>query len=452
MASGPALPPGGLSARLRTAAGLLAVAAVATPFAGIFVLERQVVDAEIALVAPEEAAPGDAVPLRALLYDGLETPSGAQLRRREVAVTLTGPGSVHVASTLRPAPARGAEGLLRLPVELPEGGYVLRASAPGFSAVERPLAVRAELPERTAAPRALGPLTALRVGTLPDGPPAPELRVVSGACVPESPCEVLVDPAETRTVAIAPSSSIRVEGTGTVVVHGAEGATDLRYGEASASLQLPVLLGTPALRVDDRFGADPRPILETDVLTEGRAVVLDAFHDGRWARTRSFMGGTPYRWDGVPLEAGRWLLQARTSLYDQSRVLSLELLVGGDGDDRAWEAAAREARVYALPEPVSSLEGDREALRQRKERMRQASLLAVVMALLLAAVAFGRRAIQSTAVTRRVLEASRDATGDPALSERRRLALLLDAFGVALLALLGLLAGAALLLVRAYAP
>jgi hypothetical protein len=171
------------------------------------------------------------------------------------------------------------------------------------------------------------------------------------------------------------------------------------------------------------------------------------------------------RWGGdADLVEGDWVLQARASLFDTRRVLPVALRVTGDRSDAArppewfaraptaWSLAAREREIRRLPEPVSSLPAAREALVTRRGQLRAAAAAALVLGILLAAVAFLRRAIRSAETARRVLDASHVAAGEASLAPTRRRALLLDALGLALLAILALVAGAALLVVRAMAP
>jgi hypothetical protein len=462
VAEGAALPLRGVSGG-RVALGL-ALLAVATPAVAVLLFDRVGVDAEIVLIAPDAARPGDTLPLRVLLYRDLDAPGGPSLATAPVRVELRAGDVPLRIGHLGAGAVPGAEGAIEVPSAPGVRPLSVVAMAEGFGEVARPLRIATSPPAAPREPLPLGALTELRVGR-----DAVRLRIVGGACVPETPCQVLVDPAETRSIAVRPSSSVRPlpspPGALGVEVHGPEGATELEVGGEIVSLQLPVMLGVPGLRVDRRDAAAPRPRLETVVLTEGRPVIVDAFHEGRWAQTWSFEGGGVRRWGGdADLVEGDWVLQARASLFDTRRVLPVALRVTGDRSDAArppewfaraptaWSLAAREREIRRLPEPVSSLPAAREALVTRRGQLRAAAAAALVLGILLAAVAFLRRAIRSAETARRVLDASHVAAGEASLAPTRRRALLLDALGLALLAILALVAGAALLVVRAMAP
>src|SRR6476660_157555 len=74
------------------------------------------IDSELHLIAPEQARPGDALPIRAQLFRGLRRPEGAELALADVEITLRARDRSVIAHTrLSPSFGHSLEGALRVP-------------------------------------------------------------------------------------------------------------------------------------------------------------------------------------------------------------------------------------------------------------------------------------------------------------------------------------------------
>jgi hypothetical protein len=315
------------------------------------------VEHDLQLLAPERAAAGGALPVRAQLYAGLHQPKGARLITAEVALELWAPrGRLLARARLRPSFAHSLDAVLALPA-----GYagparlVAHARLDGTrESAERRLELssagplpRAPEPRR---PRSLGPLQrfapgpvrATRTDSLP--PDALELAIAGGACVPEQRCVLLLhvgSPAASVRVVASPSvtadaASARpsAETSGVVVLrvvtHGPEAELQVVAERAGAQVaarayRLAVALGAQAA-AEQAVVLDAPALPPLGLLGDERGCIVDAFVEGDWARTgalRDCRGRE--RAPFAALESGLWRVQLRRDPFavDMAAVQSL---------------------------------------------------------------------------------------------------------------------------------
>ena len=465
----------------------------------VFMGEEMSIDHEVQIVAPAEGSAGEAVPVRVLLFDALEEPDGPRLVPARARIRLvSSDGTVIAQAELPAAAAGGAEGAIRVPSDAPSP---LTLEAIGLVDGAAVASARARL-DLTDAPseeestgRPTGPLQQLAPGPIEGRipPDVLDLRVVSGVCVPDQACEILVhvgEPAaivtlegttlETRSGPEAPTSGLARL---VVAVHGPEARGTLtarRDGEpvATRSVQLPVALATPALRIARRLlDARTPPSLEVGVLGDRPGVIVDAYRGGRWVATGS-VATTDRAFDAPfgPLPPGLVRLQVRADPFSSERAAVAWIMVGrpGQGPDAilgagleaigesggdssapdgdpelrfAWASASAEWSVRGLPAGVSGFAVDTERVATRRAQLRVAALLGLALGLVVLVVVFLRRGIDAALQAQRVM----DETGDPELaSARHRRRTLLSALVIVATVLLAFLGAAALIVARAH--
>src|SRR5690606_984423 len=157
--------------------------------------ERMRIDHELHLVVPPGARPGATLPVRALLFGAFGEPDGPRLTSAPVGVRLLdAEGRVRLEGELAPS-SGGAEGNLALPSDL-RGRFVVRAIAriegEPVASAETTVEIAGESPAAPMRGRLATALQVLELGRVRgSAPPAPfDVRVASGACVPEEPCEI----------------------------------------------------------------------------------------------------------------------------------------------------------------------------------------------------------------------------------------------------------------------
>lgn len=460
----------------------------------VFLSERAAVSHELQIVAPPAAARGARMPIRALLFGGLDGPAVPELRSAPVSVRLLEGERVWAETELTPSVAGGAEGHVTVPADAPDAlriEAVARLDGAPVASVARALPVADERPvaERTGrmahAVQHFEPGSVEAVGDAI--PPHPfEPRVAGGACVPEAPCDVLVHvgdpPASVRLMGheraeVGPPSTPS-ETRGLVVlpvtIHGPEGHVVLEARRAGTTvarrpLQLPVALATPAVAIEARaIAPGEAPRVAVEVLGDRPGVILDGYRDGAWAATGSMApaAGTVEAPIALP-EPGLWRLQVRTDPFGAPRAAVRMLAVGDpeaareavaalDGDPRApegpsdlrfaWAAASVEMGLRVLPPAASGVEADRERLEERQKVLRIAALIAMLLGTIVAGALVLRRGVEAALEAQRVMEA----TGDPELtSARHRRRTLLSALAIVATLLLAFLGAAALIVARA---
>jgi hypothetical protein len=457
----------------------------------VFLGERAAVDHELQLLAPERAAPGHPLALRAFLFERLQAVDGPHLASVPVEVRLLdGNGQVRAQTTLTPSPAGGSEGDLTVPADL-RGAVTLealaRAEGEPLASARAALELRADAPPLPLAGRLATELQQLSLGPVrgESAPSALDVRIDGAACIPERACRVLVHVGEpAAAVHLEPSASVTpgppaAPSAGlvelTAVVHGPEARTELvatRDGAevARRSVQLPVALATPAVMLASRHVPAGAPVrLAVNVLGDPPAVVVDAYRDGQWIHATSIAPSE----DAQPLPRllapGVWRLQVHADPFVADRAAVRWLVVGSEGEaavealtvglaesppptgpvalQQAWLASPSEASMHPLPAGVSGLAADLERLEARRARLRYAAVVALGLGLIVAGVLFLRRGLEAAGEAQRVM----DATGDPVLTSRRhRRRTLLSALLIVATVLLAFVGAAALIVARAH--
>lgn len=455
----------------------------------VFFGERMRVEHELHLVVPSAAAPGDVLPVRALVFDRLDEPDGPRLRSSAVALRIVdAKGAVRAHAELAPSIAGGAEGAIEVPHDLEEGRVwieaVAHSDATPVASARAPLDVTAQPAPTPRLDRAAGALQRLELGPA-EGTAPIDVRVASGACVPEETCELLVhiaDPALSVRIEASPSvtparpwpsargSLVRVP----LVAHGPEARLAILVMRGAEqvgrrTLQLPIALATPALMPGPRVVAPGEPLkLEVRALGQPAGVIADVYREGRWRRTTSFPLRRPTALFG--LDPGLVRIQLRTDPFGSERA-AVRTIVVRDRDESAeaaveralaelgsapsgppelrlaWAAAPHEQSVHALPRSFTGREADVARVEARRRTLRIAGLAALALGLVVAAVLFVRRGIAAALEAQRIM----DATGDPVLSSasyRRRT--LTSALLIVLTALLAFVGAAALIIARAH--
>ncbi|MEZ4337230.1 MAG: hypothetical protein R3B82_11445 [Sandaracinaceae bacterium] len=463
----------------------------------VFFGEEMSIDHEVSLFSGA-ARRGAPLPVRAVVLTGLERPEGPELVSLPVEVTLRATdGRTLVEAHLGASPAGGADGVLTIPDDAPdvvELRAVARLEDRGVATATRRLDLR-EHP----APATLEGRLAHGTAHFSEGPieltyegPAPSVlssRVVGGACVPETPCEILVHVgAPAALVRFAPSPAVGLgaapdaptEGLARLVVtvHGPEAQVLLEAVRddlvvARRAVRLPVALATPSLVVDDRLHVPEggAPTTRVEVLGDRPGVIVDAWADGEWEATSSVTPrDTPFE-PPLTLRPGLHLLQVRTDPFSSTRAatrfvatrdLSLDAALarlaalGADRPDEvppgpdalrfAWSAASLETGHYELPAPIRGFDQDRAALDGRQRTLRIAALVAMTLGIVVLVLVFVRRGVDAAREAQQIMAA----TGDPELSsDRHRRRTLLSALLIVATVTLAFVAAGAMIVARA---
>lgn len=326
---------------------------------------------DLHLIAPRAARAGEALPIRAHVYAGLQRLEGPALATPEVRVELRVGAEIVASTMLAPAFAQTLEGSLPVPAGIAGQATLLaRAGVDGEPAVvERPLAVTHEPPPpEPLVPRPLRALQSLAAGPVRPsaGATAPALfdvRVRGGACVPELPCEIVVHVGE-PAAAIAVESTASVSASGgaapsaetagvvalEVTTHGPEAQLVLEARRANVvvatrAVRLPNALGAARLANVPAVLASPASPMPLLLGAEGGCIV-DGFRDDRWRHTASLAdcahgAALPF----APLAPGRWRLQARTDPFsaDAAAARAFYVRAPGESDADVLRALARAA-------------------------------------------------------------------------------------------------------------
>jgi hypothetical protein len=352
-------------------ARILVPAGAALTLVALLIGRDREVDSDLHVIAPEQGARGQPLPVRAHLYAHLRRPEGAELAVAPLSLVLRAGDRVLARGRLAPSYARTLAGALVLPSDF-VGRAVLAAEA--LHDGQRVRSERViEVTERAAVGQALharplrplqrfapGPVrSAIDAASIPASLSA---RIEGGACVPERRCNVLVHVGE-------PAASVRVLATGAVepdarsaqpsqltsgivalqiVTHGPEAELRVaveRNGAqiATRAFRLALALGASALREPPRLMPAPA-VAQIGLQEEERGCIVDAFRDRRWLRTGALVdcrGGE--RLPFAPLEAGLWRLQLRRDPFatDSAAVATLYVRAAGEADAAVLMQLAR---------------------------------------------------------------------------------------------------------------
>ncbi len=369
---------------------LALVASLASLFA-LWTGERARIEDDLQLFAEPRARPGETLALQALFLEHVDAPEGPTLTTTEVRVRLLDAAGSELAVTDLAASALDTmEGSLRVPA-VAQGRLRLEASvqAPGGEAsdvtqltVSRGLEVSSDAEVAPASTRLAGPLQHLSVGELKatgtEQAPVPFMpRVVSGSCVPEQVCQLLVwvgEPASAVEVvdnaqvssAAKPEPATETAGLVTLAlrVHGAEAQVTLlatRNGVpvGERALRLPVALGEAVITARSSLAASLSEVSLSLIPAPGREhVILDTFLAGRWARSHTVRAASlsqAVRLDSAPEAFGLVRLQARSDRYSGEGSATRMVYVQQPGQSAAdaLAAVARAAREAGLSEGLT---------------------------------------------------------------------------------------------------
>jgi hypothetical protein len=323
---------------------------------------------DLQLAAEPSARPGDRLALRALLFRDIDAPQGPSLASADVSVRLLDAQGRQLAEVaLSATPLTTLDGGLTLPGAL-SGDFVLEARAffeDELLTCRRALRVDpSAMPSKTRG-REAGPLQHLslgRVRALTAAPPPDQLlaRVVGGACVPETPCRVLVWVG-------TPAASLSVRGTSSASLRGppvpvgeTRGLVELSLDVQGLDAELTLEARRAGVLVAERALRLPMGLAEValtnreSIVEPGQArfpfrappgrdqLTFDAFVGGRWAGVRAVAGsaGEPFLVPSTWARPGLLRLQARGDRLSAEGAGARVVYVRAPGEDDAHVVAA----------------------------------------------------------------------------------------------------------------
>lgn len=358
---------------------------VAVLFIGVLVYERGAHDVDLRVYAPTHVAPGSPVPVRAFVFEGVGAAELPHIGAREIVMDSRAidPPS-HPGAPLSVSHATGVEGGLVAPTEAGEQVIYLAAALEDdeLARVQRRVQVTRTPPPSTVAPRVTTSAREYQPGRLQlmAGAPAAlqlDVRVPTGVCVPEVPCEVQVwvggevplqvtlDPSEGVEVIerTAPTTGVarlvlvarRLEATVTVCA--------LREGleVARRPVQLPMSPGGLSARVDRAIVVAGESVrLEVTGVAGPASAAVNVYRGGHWVVATSIAGGDEAPAGGLllpPLEAGVHHIQAQASPFDPqgSGVAVVCAYPAGDSAEACLLALTGDTRVRSRNDPFAAL-------------------------------------------------------------------------------------------------
>jgi hypothetical protein len=328
---------------------------------------------DLQLAAEPSARPGDRIALRALLFRDVEAPEGPTLASADVTVRLLDAEGRQLAQvSLEATPLTTLDGGLTLPPI--EGQFTLeaRAQLEGETLTcRRALTVGRAAPPARARGREAGPLQHLSLGrvrtlTAAKAPDRLLARVVGGACIPDTPCRVLVWVG-------APAASLGVRGTGSATLRNpptpaneTTGLVELSVDVAGLDAELTLEARRAGVLVAERALRLPMGLAEV-ALTSGESIVepmaarfpfrappgrdaltFDVFVDGRWAGVRAVASSEsdPFVVPAAWLRTGLLRVQARADRLSAEGAGARVVYVRAPGQDDVG-ALAEIARLVA---------------------------------------------------------------------------------------------------------
>lgn len=467
--------------RLLVAARIVVPLALALVGYSVLIAQRWSVDHELQLVAPEVADPA-AIPVRSYLFGGVsgvdeagelvDLPVEVELvcGGETVARAALAPSALHTSSATLSAP--DARGACRLRGAARDGGDVV-------ATLERPIELSPDAPPQPLSGRLASELQHLRqspvVLDVADAiAPRIEVRVSTGTCVPEHPCELVVEAPDVDAFSLEETASATLVGAArhdrvhllSVVAHGPEAHVVLvasRGGTrvAHMDLQLPVALATPWVRAPRVAGG--ALALELQPPPGREAMIVDTFARGRWARTEVVGAGE------VPVEvagSGLTRLQVRADPFGGDYVGTFHVLDTEPSAERVRELlaaegieltdppgtdwrlllASAEEEHRQLPAATSGLEADRARLAARQRTVQIVGAIALGLGIVVFLLSLLRRGLRAAQEARDVMTEAGDETAT-SRATRVRMTIAVIAFVGAVA--VAFLAGAALVLARA---
>lgn len=378
------------AARFVLAMRILAALSALMALLALWSVEARKQAHDLQLAAEPSARPGDRIALRALLFRDVDAPEGPTLASAEVTVRLLDGQSRQLAEvSLVATPLTTLDGGLTLPAL--EGDFTLEARArfeDETLTCRRALRVERGAPAAKPRGREAGPLQHLslgRVRTLTSAPAPDRLlaRVVGGACVPETPCRVLVWVG-------APAASLSVRGTGAATLRRPPAPAEETSGLVELSLDVSgldaeltlearragVLVAERALRLP--MGLAEVGLTNRESIVEaaqarfsfrappGReTLTFDLFVEGRWAGVRAVASSpeVPFVVPASWVRTGLLRVQARGDRLSAEGAGARVVYVRAPGQDDA-SALATIARLVA-EDPAAESERGRDPVSPR---------------------------------------------------------------------------------------
>ncbi|MCA9535446.1 MAG: hypothetical protein KC593_17255 [Myxococcales bacterium] len=350
---------------------------VAVLFIGVLLYERGAHDVDLRVFAPAEVAPGDRIPLRAFVLEGVGTAELPRIVSHPIAVDDAAfDDEQHRGAPLTESEVAGAEGSFTASAAVGEQRLYFVATLPdGEQArVQRRVQVTATPAASDLVPRVTTSAREYQLGPLrtePDAPPGLVLdaRVPGGVCVPEVPCELLVwmGRPTTALLSLEPTEGVTVTEEATLtaaltrlvlVVRRLEATVTLRASVdgrvvARRALQLPVSPGGLSASVDRSIVPAGESVrVRVDGVAGPTAAVINVFRGGHWVAATSIAGDEQAPADGLtlpPLAPGLHLVQAQATPFDVqgSGVAVVCAYPAGDSAEACLLALAGDTRVRA---------------------------------------------------------------------------------------------------------
>lgn len=361
---------------------VLAALSALMSLAALWSVEAKQLRHDLQLAVEPSARPGDRLALRALIFRDVDAPEGPTLASAPTNVRLLDAAGRELTRVELQATALSTlDGSLLLPSAV-EGALVVEARTryEGQDLLcRRALAVDSAVPARRAQGREAGALQHLslgRVHTLGHQPAPDKLlaRVVGGACVPGTPCRLLVwvgEPA--AAVALVSSASVALQAP-PIPVGETEGLVELRLlvqgldaqvtlqavragmPVAERAVRLPVGLGEVALDARDSIVEREHVVLQATPPPGRAQLTIDAFVGGRWAGVSTHAAGEQARVE-LPtswLSPGLVRVQARADRLSADGSGARVLYVRAPGQDDALALAQIAALLANDPSTVRS--------------------------------------------------------------------------------------------------
>lgn len=358
---------------------------VATLFIGVLIYERGTHDVDLRVIAPAEVAPGDPIPVRAFVLEGVGAAELPRVVPHPVSIDTRPMDLEHPAGTpLTPSPVAGVEGTLVAGTEVGEQRLYLVATLPeGEHArvqrrveVSRTPAAIARVPRTTTSAREYqpGPLRAEEAA--PAGLRL-DARVPSGVCVPEVPCELLVwvggevparvevEPGEGLEVVEPPAPTVGIASL-TLVVRRLEATVTLRAlvddtVVARRAVQLPMSPGGLMASMDHVMVPAGQPVsVSVSGVSGPSAAVINVFRGGHWVAATSIAAGDEAEAAPIitlpPLAPGLHHVQAQASAFDVqgSGVAVVCAYPADDSIEACLLALTGDARVRAREDELAA--------------------------------------------------------------------------------------------------
>lgn len=432
--------PAGEGSRGDVALASLAGAASVLLVLGMLAVEQIRVAHEIELWAPEVAA-GEAVPIRARVFAGLDEDEPRLITEGLFVRAGDADEGAEAWTTLSATAFDSLEGELRIEPGTPSLSARLSARLLGsrgerLATATRPLVIEAGRGEATRAlptqHRLATPLDRLVLARSPSveaAVPGLDVRVEGGVCVPEQTCRLVFARGESEVVPRlfecvgAELGETRVGGTLVtleVVVHGAEARCEIALDplEIVTRMQLPVGLATPFFEVEEA----PRELVLRGEPTIGRdAMLIDAFVGEAWVVAATLRRGGELRIPRERLGEGLIRLQARADVTSSERAYQRAIILGGDvGDERGggeagrWERLALEDALIEIPAPVTGRAADEARLTELRDRMRWFSGIGVLLSIVVVFAIVVRRGVRASREARELMVRAGQADADDA--------------------------------------